>query len=196
MITSITFRLDDDKIHSLRRRLAEDENVSLNTFVNYLLSSYLEWDLISAKEAEFFAPANKSVLRALFEKMSDEELRIMAVISANRFKDTAVLNNYSKCDMEDILSLTASRAKRSGFNLRIFDDADGDIKSLSMKHDMGYRWSIFFTIFMMKLISDVGYTAKSKLTYNGWSMELSKVTGANERTSSSEIECWPKHKFK
>jgi predicted transcriptional regulator len=190
--TSITFRLDDDKIHSLRK-LTEAKNVNMSTLVKYILSSYLEREFIYAKEEDEFVPTHKSVLRALFEKMSDEELRVMAVISANHFRDSALLN-YGKFDMDDILSLTASRANRSGFTLRIFNDFDGDVETLVMQHNMGYRWSIFFTIFMMKLINDAGYATKSKLAYNGWSIELSKATVAKEMMS--EMQYWPKYEFR
>src|SRR5690349_9858247 len=123
--TGITFHLDNDKIVGLRK-LADNKNVSLDTLVEHLLSSYLGWDLLSAKEepeGEIAAPAHKSVLKALFEKLSDEELRVLAVMSANQFRNLALLNKLGKFDIGDILSLTASRAKRSGFALRIFNDA-------------------------------------------------------------------------
>lgn len=190
--TSITFRLDDDKIHSLRK-LTEAKNVSMSTLVKYILSSYLEREFICAKEEDEFVPAHKSVLRALFEKMSDEELRVMAVISANHLRDSALLN-YGKFDIDDILSLTASRANRSGFTLSIFNDFDGDVETLVMQHNMGYRWSIFFTIFMMKLINDAGYATKSKLADKGWSIELSK--GTVEKEMMSKMQYWPKYEFR
>lgn len=51
---------------------------------------------------------------------------------------------------------------------------------------MRCRWSIFFTIFILKLIDDAGYAAKSKLANNGWSIELSKAISTDE--TGNEIE--------
>lgn len=51
---------------------------------------------------------------------------------------------------------------------------------------MRCRWSIFFTIFILKLIDDAGYAAKGKLANNGWSIELSTAISTDE--TKSEIE--------
>jgi len=116
--TSITFRVDNDRILFLKK-LADEEGTTLNALVNTILKSYLEWEFISAKAG--FAPTQKCVLRALFEKMTEQELNELAIKAANDFRDRVLLT-YGKIDLDTILSLTSIRAKRSGFVLREFID--------------------------------------------------------------------------
>ena len=45
---SVTFRIDSRKLETLRAD-AEENQVSLNTLVNQVLTNYIEWDMVAAK---------------------------------------------------------------------------------------------------------------------------------------------------
>ena len=166
--------------------LANSENTSLDILMRYLLSSYLDWGLNPEEDVVAFAPTQISMLRTLFEKLSDEGSRAMAILAANHFREYAK-TTHGKFDMNEILSLMARRLRKFGFTLRIFYNSHGLVKSLVLKHNNGYKWSIFFAIFMMKLLNDTGYSTRCKLSYKGWTIQLNKSESSLDKRSS-EIE--------
>lgn len=166
---SITFRIDDNNVESLRK-LANEEGISLNTLVNQILTSYLEWEFIAAKAG--FAPMQKSVLKDLFDKLSEEDLKAIATRAADNLEDL-LLMMCGKVDLDAVLSLTKNRVKRSGFTLREFDNEQGASgKKLVMQHDVGHNWSVFSKTYIERLINNVGYPTKIESTDNSLIIEI------------------------
>lgn len=166
---SVTFRIDDGNVESLRK-LAEDERITLNTLVNQILTSYLEWEFIAAKAG--FAPMQKSVLKDLFDKLSDEDLKEIAIRAADSLKDT-LLVMCGKVDLDAVISLTKNRIKRSGFVLREFDGEESPRnRKLVMQHDVGHNWSVFSRTYIERLINNVGYPTKIESTDNSLTIEI------------------------
>jgi hypothetical protein len=166
---SITFRIDDSDVESLRK-LASEEGISLNTLVNQILTSYLEWEFIASKAG--FAPMQKSVLKDLFDRLSEEELKDIATRAADSLEDLLLLM-CGKVDLDAVLSLTKNRIKKSGFALREFDNEKGKGgKKLVMQHDVGHNWSVFSKTYIERLINNVGYATKIESTDNSLIIEI------------------------
>lgn len=174
--SSITFRIDNDEIESLRR-LAQEEQISINALVCRVLRSYLEWESFAVKAD--LAPMQKCILRDLFNIASDEELEEIATKAADNLNDT-LLMMYGKFDLDAALQFTASRAKRSGFTLRKFDDDNSNdeygqrtrsnmmdeyrAKQWVLQHDMGAKWSTFSKFHIERLMNNLGYAAEIEET--------------------------------
>lgn len=161
---SITFRINTDDLEQLKA-LASDDQVSLNTLVNKILRSYLEWDHSAAKAGNAII-MQKCILKAIFDFMPENELEKIAVEAADN-KDE-LLGMTGKADLEAALSIIARRAKRSGFILRDFSDAgtDHDDKKIHfvIQHDMGRKWSAFFKAYNQRLINNTGHATKIEAT--------------------------------
>jgi hypothetical protein len=172
--SSITFRVDDDNINKLRK-LADDEGMSLNTLVNRILDSYLEWEFIAPKVG--FAPMQKSVLKDLFDYVPEERLKEIAIKAADSFEDELLIM-CGKVDLDAVLSITKNRVKRSGFVLREFskNTDNGGIK-LILQHDVGQHWGTFSKTYIERLINNVGYPVKIESTDNSLSIEIGKAEG-------------------
>jgi hypothetical protein len=177
---SVTFRIDDNDVESLRK-LAAEERISLNTLVNQILSSYLEWEFIAAKAG--FAPMQKSVLKDLFDKLSEEDLKEIAIRAADSLQDL-LLMMCGKVDLDAVILLTKNRVKRSGFTLREFDGEEGtSSKKLVMQHDVGHNWSVFSRVYIERLINNVGYPTKIESTDNSLIIEILDPKGEVGYTS-------------
>ncbi len=169
--SSITFRINDESIDKLRK-LAEEEGMSLNTLVNRILESYLEWEFIAPRVG--FAPMQKSVLKALFDRVPEDQLKEIAIEAADSFEDELLLM-HGKVDLEAVLSLTKNRVRRSGFTLREFEsNVENGTMKLVMQHDVGHNWGIFSKTYIERLINNVGFPVKIESTDNSLTIDILK----------------------
>ena len=154
--SSVTFRVGVDSLKKLRD-IADENAVSLNTVVNNIFDSYLEWEYFAPKVG--FVPMQKQVLKDLFDRASEEEIKEIATRAADNFENE-VMMLYGKVDLETVISFTKNRVKRSGFTLREFDDAEKGTRKLILKHDVGHNWAVFSMTYIERLINNTGYSAK------------------------------------
>ncbi|AIF82443.1 hypothetical protein NTE_00361 [Candidatus Nitrososphaera evergladensis SR1] len=166
--TSVTFRVLNKKLESLRT-LAEDSKMSLNTLVNNIIDSYLEWEFLAPKVG--FVPMQKSVLKDLFDRVSEEEIKEIATRAADNFENELIML-YGKVDLESVISFTKNRVKKSGFTLREFDSGEKGARKLVMHHDVGHNWSVFSMTYIERLINNVGYKTKIQATDNTLTIEI------------------------
>lgn len=101
----------------------------------------------------------KQVLKDLFDRASEEEIKEIATRAADNFENE-VMMLYGKVDLETVISFTKNRVKRSGFTLREFDDAEKGTRKLILKHDVGHNWAVFSMTYIERLINNTGYSAK------------------------------------
>ena len=166
--SSITFRLKDRTIDDLKKQ-SEEEGVSLNNLVNKVLDSYLEWECFAPKVG--FVSIQKSVLRELFDSLSEEWIKKIAISAADSFEDELLVMR-GKVDLDAVLSLTKGRVKQSGCALSVFDDRVGHSKKLIIQHEMGHGWSIFAKTYNQRLINNIGYTVRTERTDNSVTIEI------------------------
>src|ERR671938_494417 len=74
--SSLTFRIDEDNIKKLRAE-AQKQGISLNSFVNQVIKSFLEWHIFEPKVG--FVPILKPVVEELFTKISKEQIKEIAL---------------------------------------------------------------------------------------------------------------------
>lgn len=135
---SITFRINSKVIEQLRMQ-AEYDRISLNTFVNRILSGYLEWDIHTA--ARNFGVIQKSILKEMAQEISTEKLREIAQ-RATSIADLMLLTGHSQ-DAESLLHAVMTIARHSGYLVRSFRDDDRRWKII-IQHDLGPKWSEFY----------------------------------------------------
>lgn len=157
---SVTFRIDSRKLETLRAD-AEENQVSLNTLVNQVLTNYIEWDMVAAKAG--YAVFQKDALKEIFNATNEETLKRIASQSVNSSKDMLLLmmGDYS---LGVYLSLVKNRARKSGFILREYRDEKA--RKIVIQHDMGRHWSMFFKEQTEEIIHAMGYKAKVDYTDN------------------------------
>src|ERR687887_459390 len=94
--TSLTFRLDEDNVKKLRVE-AQKQGISLNSFVNQVLKSFLEWHIFEPKVG--LVPILKPVVEELFTKMSKEEITEIAANTGKEEVQNAVYFMEGKIDL-------------------------------------------------------------------------------------------------
>ncbi|AIF84180.1 hypothetical protein NTE_02125 [Candidatus Nitrososphaera evergladensis SR1] len=163
---SITFRVDSRRVDQLRI-IAAEQGMSLNLLVSHILSSYLEWESIAPKAG--LAIVQKEVIKAFVNQMGDDELKKTAIKAADSFLETLLLMTGKK-DVDSVLFVLRSKFKRSGFTIRSFEETDG--RKILVQHDMGNKVSIFFKMYVERLINNAGSPVKIDTTDKSLIIEI------------------------
>ena len=157
---SITFRIDSQKLKTLRE-CAEENQVSLNTLVNQILTGYIEWDMVAVKAG--YATIQKDILREMFDAVDDETLKDVALKTADSSKDIMLIMT-GQVSLDAFFSMLRNRAKRSGFTFREYEEKG--IRKFILQHEMGRHWSMFFKIHCERIINNTGHKANGEYTDN------------------------------
>lgn len=157
---SITFRIESRKLKTLREH-AQENQISLNTLVNQILTGYIEWDMIAVKAG--YATLQKNILRELFNAIDEETLKKIAVKTADASRDILLIM-MGEVTLDAYFTLLKNRAKRSGFHIREYEEEG--VRKFVLQHEMGRHWSVFFKAHHEQMIYNAGYRARVDYTDN------------------------------
>src|ERR687886_2312867 len=150
--TSLTFRLDEDNVKKLRIE-AQKQGISLNSFMNQVLKSFLEWHIFEPKVG--FVPILKPVVEELFTKMSKEQIAQIAASTGKEEVQNAVYFMKGKIDLDSFLSWFENRMKNSSFQVSHTFDRSSRIHTYVVKHDICENWSYYLKEIIEYIFNEV-----------------------------------------
>jgi hypothetical protein len=137
---SITFRIEEDSIKKLRAE-AQKQGISLNSFVNQVLKSHLEWHIFEPKVG--FVPILKPVVQELFTKMNKDQIIQIAASTGRDEVQNAVYFMKGKIDLDSFLSWFENRMKNSSIHVNHTFDQSSRCHTYVIKHDICENWSFY-----------------------------------------------------
>ena len=153
---SITFRLESEILHSLRRE-ARRKDVSLNTLASQITKQHTQWHSLAAQAG--FISVRKPLLIKLLESQTDEQLKSLArYIALSSNKDLLLMlrkkyNIYSALDMiETWISISGYSYNHDTEDL----DYSNGVHSFIVQHNMGMKWSLFLSELYKNLFEEFG----------------------------------------
>jgi hypothetical protein len=147
---TMTFRIDEHVLNLLKKE-SERRDVSLNILVNHVLRQYVEWDMYACKLG--MVPVAKSVLSALFDKMTPQEtIELASKVGHSATHDIALFMK-SEMDLPSFLSWFEARMKNSSieFSHRLVNNTHTYV----MKHELGYNWSLYQKTLLQLMFSEI-----------------------------------------
>ena len=82
--SSITFRIEEEYLKKLRDE-SQKQGVSLNSYVNQILKSYLEWHMFEPKVG--LVPILKPVVEQLFTKLGKEQvIKLQQILVRKKYR--------------------------------------------------------------------------------------------------------------
>ena len=179
-----TFRLGPDTLGELKEE-AEQKRTSLNTLVSQVLQSHTEYHTLAAKAG--MVSVSKSLLIAIMKSMDPKGVTTLSeYIAKNELKDTILLMKRSY-DKESIVDFIESWARASGFPYRHdckgYNDAhsynhppsanmEEIMHSFLIQHDMGEKWSQYFTELYRFAFEQLGIKIEGEHTHNTISFKV------------------------
>jgi HicB family len=150
---TLTFRIEHNSVKKLRSE-AETQGISLNSLINQILKSFLEWHIFEPKVG--MVPLSKPVVKELFTKMSKEQIIDLAMhVGKSELQNAAMFMKGGKMDLDSFLSWFETRMKNSSIQMsHVFDEKDRT-HTYIMKHDIGENWSLYFKEILLYIFNEL-----------------------------------------
>ena len=136
---SITFRLEKSILDELRQE-ATQKMESINTLVNQIIKSYMQWHKPAKKAG--LAYFSKVLMTELLDSLSDDQIiRITQEFCNNNLLDINQMLR-SENNIASFMDSLCSWLEASGYHYRF--DNFGDFNIYVIQFDMGRKWSLYF----------------------------------------------------
>lgn len=146
---AITFRFDKTMLDKLRLE-AEQKQISLNTLLNQVVRSHIEWHANAARAG--FVPIRRGVLKLLFDPLTKEQVSALAESAARDLTDETMMIMTRRRTEESVFELLERWIRVAGFNYR--HEISGDARIFVIQHNMGGNWSYYISHLIEHAISE------------------------------------------
>ena len=158
---TITIRISKRILDNLREH-AKNENTTLNSFINNCLSFTVEWDIVAA-EAQWI-PVPKKSLITILEQLDEETIESIASNLGHAITKENLLIMRGRYNIANLISILKYQSKAAGFGYtELYDDSN---EIITIKHDMGIKWSIWYKEFYSSIFEDLNVSVQLSITEN------------------------------
>ncbi len=162
-----SFRINKKVLESLKK-VSREEHLSLNTYVNRVLDSHLNWNLLAPEVG--WVVMLKSPLKEIIKNLENETIVQISKNSAESGSKEIALSMRGKYGIDEWVSILKNRAKSSDFPIKEY--LEKDTIRLVMYHDMGEKWSLFFETYYNTVFFEMGVNVQSEYTENSILLEI------------------------
>jgi len=162
-----SFRIDKKNLELLKT-ISSEEHLSLNTYVNRIFDSHLNWNLLAPEVG--WVVMLKSAMKEIIKTLDSETVVQIAKNSAEGGAKEIALSMRGKYGIDEWISILKNRAKSSDFTLKEY--IEKDTIRLVLYHDMGERWSLFFETYYNTVFFEMGANVQSEYTENSIMLEI------------------------
>jgi hypothetical protein len=141
---SMTFDLDEIIANNVRAE-AENQGISMNTYVNQIIKRFLEWDRFELKAG--IIPISKPVLKELFANRTREEIiDIARRVGKNAVQKTAAFMEGEEkvLDLNSFLSWIEDEVDNYSIEIRHIIKDNGNHHTYILRHDAGENYSLYY----------------------------------------------------
>ncbi|MGN6346255.1 MAG: hypothetical protein ACTHJ7_04030 [Candidatus Nitrosocosmicus sp.] len=168
----VYFSIEKTVLDDLQQE-AEQKMESVNTLVNQILKSYLQWHKL-AKKARL-AYISKDLMAKTIDHLSDEQIiqmteefckkRLVDIIHMLRDENT----------FESFMEAICLWFEVSGFNYRLERNDEDDTDLYIIQFDMGRKWSLYFKMQMQLVFEYYNVkNAKASMTNNAVLVKINR----------------------
>ena len=163
----VSFRINKNILEKLKR-ISKDQKMSLNTYVNQIFDSHVNWDMHASEIG--WVVMLKSASIKLIKHADDKTIIQLAKEAAESGAKEIALSMRGKHGVDEWISILKDRAKSSGFRIKEYRQ-NGTMR-LIMHHGMGDKWSLFFKTYYETIFSELGSKIKTEHTENSILLEF------------------------
>ena len=147
-----SFRLNKDVLSKLKKE-AESENLSLNSLVNRVMETHVNWHSHAAKIG--IVPISSEVIKELFKNMTDDAIKKLAKNMAPEISEDLLLLRHEDT-LDAFLDLSQDYFGVCGFPFSV-QEKNG-IYRITVRHTLGKKYSLYLEEIVRIKIN--GYTKK------------------------------------
>ena len=155
----ISVRVSDDVKEKLEVE-SELNAISLNTMIGQILTKHVEWDRFA--EDIGVVVITRPFFRAVIEEVDDKTLTTIAVTTCRSAIRDAMLFITGKSDLPSFLKVLDLWLAASNISFRHIVENHQD--KYIVQHDLGNKWTIYFTSVTGTLLNEFGYPLDKQVT--------------------------------
>ena len=155
----ISVRVSDDVKEKLEVE-SELNAISLNTMIGQILTKHVEWDRFA--EDIGVVVITRPFFRAVIEEVDDKTLTTIAVTTCRSAIRDAMLFITGKSDLPSFLKVLDLWLGASNIPFRHIVENHQD--KYIVQHDLGNKWTIYFTSVTGTLLNELGYRMDKQVT--------------------------------
>lgn len=142
-------RFPADMLSGLKEE-ASSERVSVNSLIVRVLRRYLSWGRLQVKLG--FMPLHKSMVAAMLEKLSEEEVEaIGATQKEQTIRDFLLFK--SGLTLASFVDWIATRCEMLGFEL--VQKEENGLLRVMIYHSMGHKWSCYYRGLFLAVLKEL-----------------------------------------
>jgi hypothetical protein len=149
--TTITFRISKRYEEFLRKK-SEQERVSINTIANQIFGEYIEWQQFIEKFGTIVL--SKEAFSMLIESIDEDKLIDLGIKIGSNIPQEFILFKWKEITKENVIEFLQMFINHciNGENDCTF--TMDNKAAISIKHNMGLKWSIFLKSFFGAIIKE------------------------------------------
>jgi len=151
---TVSFRIDDCIINALLDD-SDIKQISLNTLVNQILREYIDWYANTPKIG--YIVIRKSLMYAMLEKFSEDQIRQLAKITSKQSREINMLF-ASEYTLTSALKIIEYKMRMSGHVYKK-EIRDRDLIFV-IEHGMGMKWSVYLAELFALEFQEVNHKAE------------------------------------
>lgn len=135
-----TFRFDKASLVQLRLE-AQDKQIKLNTLLNQIVRSHIEWHANATKAG--FIPVRRKLMKKLFDFLTEEQIDAVAHDLSLDLTDGNLMMLVRERTQKAVLQFMENWLKASGFDYHHEMERGSHIYVI--QHNMGAKWSYYLS---------------------------------------------------
>jgi hypothetical protein len=142
---------------------ATQTGISLSNLTKQILTNYAKWDKFVAKAG--MIPVAKAVISEVFGRLQEDEVILLATSVGKNALSDILLFMKGKIDLGSLFSwlqLWLKRNSSAGFQYTV----ENGIHICVMKHDLGWKWSLYHKVVLELIINEILGKKSSSLDIN------------------------------
>ena len=158
--TTITFRISK-KYEEFLRKKSEQERVSINTIANKIFGEYIEWQQFIEKFGTIVL--SKEAFSMLIEAIDEDKLIDLGIKIGSNIPKEFILFKWKEITKENVIEFLQMYINHCINGENDCNFTIGNKAAISIKHNMGLKWSIFLKSFFGAIIKETlqkEYTTK------------------------------------
>lgn len=131
---------------------SDKRGITPSSFMNNLLVQYFDWWQFAEKGSPFMA-LDRRLLMTIIDEVSEEKstdiARSMALMTSREF----IKSRFGKLDLDSVLGFLELLGARMNWGEITTRKSNVGALEVTVKHDMGAKWSVFLSEFISSLFS-------------------------------------------
>ncbi len=158
---TITFRINKRVLEAIKE-ISNQGGISVNTLINQILNKAVMWDIAATQSG--WVPIPKQTLVSIMDQIDDKNIIEIAHKNGKIIPKDILYIMKGNIEIRNWIDVLKYRAIAAGFKYSEYEE--NNYFKFVTQHDMGMKWSNYFSAYYDTAFKELGGSAKITATEN------------------------------